>query len=136
MESPIYTVVIADDVEGLRRLLRLVLEDCGRFRVIAEVGDGLLAVDAVRRLQPDVLLLDIAMPRMSGLQALPIVLQESPRTKVVVVSGLDDAKLAKQSLELGASAFILKGDEPERVVDRVLAVLEATSAPAAMEGVP
>src|SRR5437870_947474 len=75
-------IVLADDVEDIRYLFRVVLEAAGRFEVVGEAATGREAVDLARSLQPDVILLDLGMPEMGGLEALPLIKVASPTTQV------------------------------------------------------
>jgi signal transduction histidine kinase len=121
---PVYSAVLADDVDDLRFLVRLALEGSGRFRVVAEAADGQEAVDVASEIQPDVMLLDISMPKKDGLEALPEIVGLSPSTKVVVLSGFDADRLEATTKALGASAYIEKGVPPDQLVAAVLQTLE------------
>ncbi len=86
-ENAVFRVLIADDVQDLRSMLRLALELSGRFTVVAEAMNGAHAVDLAAMYKPDLALLDLSMPTLDGLEALPRILEVSPETKVVVLSG-------------------------------------------------
>lgn len=110
------SVVVVDDEPGLRRLLVMLLGRDGGFDVVAEAGDGVEALDAVRHHDPDLLLLDLGLPRMDGLQVLER-LQGGGRPTTVVLTGFaDDATLA-QADRLGAAACLIKGGDFSRVVE-------------------
>lgn len=125
-----YRVVLADDVAALRRLVRLTIEASGRFTVEAEAANGVEAVEAARRLQPDLVLLDLSMPEMDGLEALPRVLSVAPRSRVAVFSGFNHVRMAPVALRMGASEYLEKGLQPTELVQRLLRILEP-NAPAA-----
>lgn len=112
-------VVIVDDAEGIRRLVRTFLERDGRFEVVAEATDGRTAVEVVATEMPDVILLDVSMPVLDGLQALPLIKAGSPRTRVVMLSGLDDADIKAQALDLGAESFFVKTSDIGEVVEEL-----------------
>ena len=107
--APPWRVVLVDDTEDLRFILRRLLHAAGSFKVEAEADNGAAAIDVARRVQPDLLLLDLLMPVMDGWQALPEIRRASPETKIVVVSGQDKRVMESRALSLGASAYIEKG---------------------------
>ncbi len=103
------TVVVADDVESERRLLVRSLERDGRYAVVAEAADGLEAVHLATSLNPHVVLLDMDMPRLDGLAALPLILASAPTTRVVILSGHVTDDLAGRAREAGAVGCLEKG---------------------------
>lgn len=113
-------VVIADDVADLRMLLRLALERTERFSVVGEAADGAEAVEQARAHRPDLVVLDLSMPRLDGLEALPLILDASPETIVVVLSGFDEARMGQAAVDAGATLYLEKGD-----ILRVAARLDA-----------
>lgn len=129
-----YTALLADDVPELRRLLRHVLEWSDRFTVVAEAGDGAQAVDLAARHKPDIVLLDVSMPVMDGIEALPRIVAAAPQAKVVILSGFEAERLADRAAAEGACAYIEKGIPPALLVKQLLDVLDdsagaQTSAP-------
>jgi CheY-like chemotaxis protein len=109
-------VVLVDDTPSLRMLTRLALEDTG-FEVIGEAGDGLAGVNLVRQLAPDLVLLDLAMPVMDGLEALPLMRQAVPGIRVVIISGFDRKAMESQVLHAGADGYVQKGTPPDAMLD-------------------
>ena len=103
------SVLLVDDTADLRALVRMALERRGDFRVVAEAGDGREGVDSAKAHQPDVVLLDIAMPVMSGLEALPLIREVCPTSTVIMLSGFGADKMAAQAIEAGADGYIQKG---------------------------
>lgn len=103
------TIVIVDDAPDIRTLVRTVLDGEDDFEVVGEAGDGIEAVDVVERTKPDVVLLDLSMPRMDGLEALPRVAEASPSSAIVVLSGFLNEDVKRRVLELGATACVEKG---------------------------
>ena len=103
-------VLIADDVPDLRMLLRLALERSGRFSVVGEAGDGAEAVSLAATCSPDLVVLDLSMPVLDGLEALPMILEGAPDSRVLVLSGFAADKMEAQALERGASAYVEKGN--------------------------
>jgi len=123
------TVVVCDDQAGFRQLVAVVLGLEPGIEVIGEAGDGREAITLAERLQPDVLLLDIAMPVMDGLEALPRVREVSPATQVVVLTGVTAASIRERALAAGASAFIEKGIDIDELGDRVVEICRGTNLP-------
>ena len=103
-------VLLVDDDRSLRNLVCLSLEAHGGFTVVAEAADGREAIALARHFQPDVVLLDLAMPGLGGLEALPLLLAVAPRTQVIVLSGLDADDVAAKATEQGAVGYIMKED--------------------------
>lgn len=101
-------VVLADDMLDFRLLLRLQFRKDNRFKVVAEAADGSEAIKVVDSEKPDVILLDLAMPVMDGLQAIPEIRRRSPQTRIVVLSGFDEAHMAASVQNLGADAYLQK----------------------------
>ncbi len=103
------TVVLADDTPEIRTLLRLTLEDRGEIEVVGEASDGAEAVKIVTELQPDALVLDLAMPVMDGFEAIREVRRNAPDTKIIVLSGFDRTVMSERALSLGADMYFEKG---------------------------
>jgi YesN/AraC family two-component response regulator len=115
-------VVIADDAADFRFLLRMVLDGDDRFDVVGEAGDGREAVRITSEHQPHVVLLDLAMPVMDGLQAIPEIHRLSPETHIVVLSGFEEAHMGSRALSLKAAAYIEKGHAHSVVADTLIDV--------------
>ena len=102
-------VLIVDDAEELRMLLRMRMSRSSGLEVVGEAVDGLDGVEQAQALQPDVVILDLAMPRMDGLQALPLIREAAPAAKVVVLSGFADSTMSDQARQAGADHYVVKG---------------------------
>ena len=102
------TIVLADDHQVVRNGLRVLLEAEPDFSVVGEAGDGLEAVRLVERLQPDVLVLDLMMPGLNGLEVARQVSQRSPQTRVVILSMYDNEAYVLEALRAGAAAYVPK----------------------------
>lgn len=111
---------IADDVDALRVLWRQMLTEGGGIEVVGDAGDGEAAIAGVRETRPDVLVLDLSMPRVDGLEVIRTLRAEVPETRIVVASGFSSARLAPLALELGASAYFEKGGPVEELRRAVL----------------
>ena len=109
-------VLICDDVDAMRMLLRVVIELRPGLKVVGEARDGDEAIGEAKRLQPDVILLDLSMPGRTGFDALPEIRQVAPKAKVIVLSGFVASTSAPAVIELGAALFIEKGANPEEIV--------------------
>jgi len=103
-----HRVILADDHVLVRAGIRSLIEELADHQVVGEAVDGEEAVELVRRELPDVLVLDINMPRLDGIRALPRVKQASPRTRVLIVSMYDSADFVMQALRAGADGYLLK----------------------------
>jgi DNA-binding NarL/FixJ family response regulator len=114
-------VLLADDVEDIRAVLRTTLELDGRFEVVGEAANGVEAVRLCEELQPDVLVLDLAMPVMDGLQAIPEVRRGSPATKIFVLSGFD-RRLGEKAIQLSADAYEQKTRPLDTLPSRIALV--------------
>ncbi len=109
------TVVVADDNEDVRQLVSLLLDTEDGFRVVGEARDGLEAVEAAGRVRPDVVLLDVDMPRMGGFAALTEIRRVAPASRVVLLSALPAARLAGAASDAGADGYLEKGVHLERI---------------------
>lgn len=124
-------VVLADDVAEYRLLVRVLLEDDGRFEIVAEAGDGAEAILACDAERPDAILLDLAMPTVDGLQAIPEILARSPATIVVVLSGFAREQLEREVLSCGASAYLEKGADISVIASTLAGLAAGTGRPEA-----
>ncbi|HEX5861861.1 MAG TPA: PAS domain S-box protein [Nocardioides sp.] len=116
------TIVVVDDAPDVRMLLKTQLRLTGRLAVVGEGADGYDAVDLARTHRPSLMLLDVSMPRRDGLAALPLVLEASPETRVVMFSGFEEAGLAEHTRKLGATEFIEKSVPINDLVRRLVAI--------------
>ena len=115
-------VLIVDDAEELREVLTLFMERADGLEVVGEAVDGLDGVEKARDLQPDVVILDIAMPRMDGLQALPLIREASPGARVVILSGFGESTMAGEAMRAGADHYVPKGGRLSELVTLVEAL--------------
>ncbi len=113
------TIVLADDHKVVRQGLRAVLEANPHFRVIGEAGNGLETTRLVERLRPDVLVLDLMMPGLSGLEVTRQVKKRSTKTRVVILSMHRDESYVLEALKSGAAGYVLKDSSAEELVKAV-----------------
>jgi two-component system, NarL family, response regulator len=124
-------VLICDDTESMRVLLRVVVGLRPGLHVVGEAADGELAITEAERLQPEVVLLDLSMPRRTGLEALPEIKRVAPEAGVIVLSGFATQVLASDVLALGAARYIEKGVNPDTIAATIEEV--ATARPAGVQ---
>ena len=115
-------VYLCDDVAALRLVTRTVLELEPDLEVVGEAGDGRTALADVERLQPDVLVLDLSLPELDGLEVLEELARVSPGTRVVVFSGYPEEQLGAAALARGARSYVEKGADIDEVARAVRAV--------------
>ena len=106
-------VLVCDDSEAFRALLRYTLQEDPGIEVVGEAADGMAAIQAAERLQPDVVLLDLTMPILDGLDAIPAVLERAPSAQVVALSGWGADRVEQAALDQGAIAYVEKSDDVE-----------------------
>lgn len=120
-------IVLCDDVAELRRILREVLEEDPGVQVVDEVGTGRECVRIVAERKPDVLLLDLSMPDMDGLEALPLIVKASPTTRIIVLSGFAADRMRAPAIELGADLYFEKGMPLDAIADAVRALVRGAA---------
>ena len=117
-------IVIADDHAGMLESLTSLLEQ--EFEVVAALREGVAALDAVRRFQPDVIVVDLAMAPMNGLEVMRALRQEGAKTAVVLITGYTDPELAGAAIAAGAKGFVLKSRLAEDLIQAVHAAMLRT----------
>jgi len=115
-------VVVADDTADIRSLLRVILTRSG-FDVVGEAANGREAVAVAMAERPDVVLMDLAMPVMDGLEAIPLIRKDAPTTKIVVLSGFQREQMEAEARAAGADAYVEKGTTPAELVSTVHQVM-------------
>ncbi|OGO58961.1 MAG: DNA-binding response regulator [Chloroflexi bacterium RBG_16_72_14] len=124
-------VVVADDHAIVLASISRWLEASGEVEVVATAGDGLIAVQAVERTRPDVVLMDLSMPRLDGAAATRRILAANPGARVVILTSFAGRERVLDALDAGAIGYLLKDGEPEEVLRGVIAAAsgEAPLAP-------
>lgn len=117
------TIVVADDHAVVRLGVCALLNSQADFRVVAELGDAFSVVPEVERLHPDVLVLDLMMPGVSGLEVIRQVAKRVPATRVVVLSMLAEDAYVFEALRNGARGYVLKGTKASELTDAIRTVL-------------
>ena len=120
-------VLIADDQPLQRAGQALILESADDIHVVAEAGNGEQAISLARTHRPDVVLMDVRMPGIGGIEATDIITRDLPGTRVIALTTFDLDEYAFGSLRSGASAFLLKSTQPEGLVDAVRIVHSGTA---------
>ena len=115
-------VLVVDDAANLRELLTLLLESEDDFEVVGNATDGAQAIAQATALSPDVVLLDLAMPVMDGLSALPEIRAAVPTARIVIFTGFDQGALVSEALAKGADAYLEKGASVTSLVDLLRAL--------------
>lgn len=127
-------ILIADDTAFMRLTLRRLLEQHGH-EVVGEAADGVDAVEKYTELKPDIVTMDLVMPKMDGLAALKIILQLDPSAKIIVCSIMAHRSTVVEALAAGAIDFLVKPFEPQRVLEAIEKVGELKKpTPSSAEG--
>ncbi len=123
MTAEPWKVLVVDDVEGLRRLVSIVLGQHDAYEVVAEASSGEEAIQKAQETNPDVVLLDLSMPGMDGFETLDHIHEQDENIHVIVLSGHDKEHKAQQAAQAGALAFIEKAEDPQALVEKLDEVL-------------
>jgi len=120
--DPRIRVLVADDQPLIRRGMAMLLDAASDIQVVGQAADGMEVVELARRLQPDVVLMDLRMPRQSGVLATREITAALPRTRVMVLTTFDRDDLVFDAVRAGAQAYLLKDASEDEVLDTVRAV--------------
>jgi two-component system chemotaxis response regulator CheY len=116
-------VLIADDASFMRQMIRDIIEPEG-FEVVGEASDGVEVVEKYKQLRPDLVMMDIVMPKRSGIDAVKAIKAEDAGARVVMCSALGQDALVREALQAGASDFIVKPFKPDAVLSTLAKVVE------------
>lgn len=116
------TVVLADDHPVLREGMRNLLEQESDIKVVGEAGNGYEAVATVRTLKPDIVLMDVVMPRLNGIEATKQIKRSDPTTAVLILSAYDDDRYVLGLLDAGAAGYLLKNATGQEVIQAIRSV--------------
>lgn len=112
-------VLIVDDHTLFRSGIKLLLQRDGGFDVVGEAGDGLEGVKRAKSLKPDIVLLDLHMPGITGREAVQLIVEEAPETRVVMLTVSEDAEDLVDCLRAGATSYLLKNIETDYLIDAI-----------------
>jgi DNA-binding NarL/FixJ family response regulator len=124
LEGSTTRILVVDDYEHWRRYFSTALQKQPEVQVIGEVSDGLEAVQKAQELQPDLILLDIGLPTLNGIQAARRIREVSPTSKIIFVSENRSPDIAEEALGTGAGGYVVKSDASSELLPAVKAVLE------------
>ncbi|MCK4799038.1 MAG: response regulator [Spirochaetes bacterium] len=111
-------IVIADDLSFMRMVQKEILQEKG-YEVVGEAVDGIEAVEKYKLFRPDVIILDITMPNMNGLEAMYKIFRIDKSAKIIICSALGQQRLIVEAIKAGVKDFIVKPFKPERVVSSI-----------------
>jgi DNA-binding NarL/FixJ family response regulator len=120
--NPLYRIVIGDDHEHARQAMRLIIERDPRFQIVGEAADGKEVIELAASARPDLILMDINMPKVNGLAATRIIKEQFPSVKIVIVTVSDDASDLFDALKQGAQGYLLKNLKPSLWLEYLQAV--------------
>jgi DNA-binding NarL/FixJ family response regulator len=123
MSEPV-RVFLCDDVPDIRMLMRFALEEDPSLNVVGEADDGVAAVEGIASMQPDIVLLDLSMPGLDGLEVIGRLREVSPRTGIIIFSGFAADRMSVVALDQGADRYLEKGEPLETVRRVVIEVAE------------
>jgi two-component system, chemotaxis family, chemotaxis protein CheY len=116
-------VLVADDASFMRQMIQEIIEPEG-YEVIGEAADGMEAVEQYQSLKPDLVTMDIVMPKRSGIDAVRGILQSDPDARIVMCSALGQETLVMEAIQAGAKDFIVKPFKPDSVIATLAKVLD------------
>jgi DNA-binding NarL/FixJ family response regulator len=111
------SVFLVDDVPELRELIRLGMDEAPDFEVVGEAADGRSALHGIAETRPAAVLLDLSMPDMNGLEAIPLIREGDPDVTIIILSGFSADRMGAHALERGADAYVEKGTPIQELRD-------------------
>ncbi|HOP28059.1 MAG TPA: response regulator transcription factor [Spirochaetota bacterium] len=120
------TLFLADDHTIFREGLKLIIEDNSSYKVIGEAGDGKEALDSIEKLMPDIAILDISMPTMSGVDVARYLKKYAPEIKIIILSRHNNEEYVKELLKTGVNGYVLKDDAGNDLLRAIEAVMKDT----------
>jgi DNA-binding NarL/FixJ family response regulator len=123
MGRSIIRILLVDDYAPWRRFVRLTLQVQDKLKIIGEVGDGMEAVAQAQELQPDLILLDVGLPTLNGIEAARQIREVSPASKILFLTQARSADIAKEALTTGACGYVVKSDGASELLSGIRSVL-------------
>jgi DNA-binding NarL/FixJ family response regulator len=123
-KEAITRVVLADDHDVVRQGLKRLLDRAPEIEVVGEASDGLEALKTVKDLKPDVLLLDIEMPVMDGIEVARRIQSMNVKVRILVLSAYDDREYIRALLDIGVSGYLVKGESPGKIIEAVKGIAQ------------
>lgn len=123
LPTPQATVLVVDDSKEWRLQIRQILRERPQWKIVAEAADGAEAVRKAIDLQPDIILLDIGMPHLNGIEASKIIVQKCPQSKILFVTQDGDGDIRNAALQVGALAYVLKTNVGNELLDSITKAL-------------
>lgn len=117
-------ILVVEDYEPLRQLVCSVVEERAEFEIIAQAADGLEAIQKAEELQPDLILLDIGLPRLNGIAAARQIGKLSPKSKILFLSQDTDAEIVKAALSTGGKGYVVKWDAGDQLFEAMETVIQ------------
>ncbi len=114
-----WRVLIADDHKMVRQGVRSLLEEEPDFDIVGEAADGVEAVDLAKQLKPDILVTDLKMPRLNGLQVARRLRKAVPDTRIIVLTMIDDEVYVAEALEAGAQGYVVKDSGIDELIEAI-----------------
>ncbi len=111
-------ILIVDDASFMRMMLRNILTSHGHV-IVGEAENGLRAIDTYQQLKPDIMLIDLIMPEMGGIEAVRRIMEADPKAKIIICSAMGQQALVVEAMQAGARDFIIKPFQPTSVIEAV-----------------
>lgn len=119
----IASVLVVDDSEGWRSQVRILLQTRSEWKIVSEAGDGLEAVRQAAELQPDIILLDLSLPTLNGIDASKIIRERCPKSRIIFLTENTDSEIREAALGTGASGYVLKTNAAHGLLDVLAAAV-------------
>jgi DNA-binding NarL/FixJ family response regulator len=126
MSNAVVQILVVDDYEPFRRFLHLRLQSRPELKIVSEASDGLQAVQKAEELQPDLILLDIGLPKLNGIEAARQIRKSAPQSRIIFVSQESSPDTVQEALSLGTCGYVVKSKAEHDLLTTVDAVLEGS----------